>query len=140
MANSCFFAHSRYLSCGDVLRKNAALFQGHTLVHGGSDNWDPNGRPQTAELQAFLGFPAQLAACPTAAISGAAPVNVTLTLDENESKVKYYFWCHGPHLEGPSKGFWNRCALSSQTGLYSANFALKRGSQWPPQSREALPL
>jgi hypothetical protein len=25
-------------------------------------------------------------------IPGAAPVNVSLTLDENESKVKYYFW------------------------------------------------
>ena len=87
---TAFFAHSRHLSCGDVLRKNAAL-SGHTLVHGGSGNWDPNGRPQTAELQAFLGFPAQLAACPTAVISGAAPVNVTLTLDENETKVKYYF-------------------------------------------------
>jgi len=104
MANSRFFAHSGHLSCGDVLRKNAAL-SGHTLVHGGSGNWDPNGRPQTAELQAFLGFPAQLAACPTAAISGAAPVNVTLTLDETETKVKYYFWCHGPHLEGVANGF-----------------------------------
>jgi hypothetical protein len=49
-------------------------------------------------LQAFLGFPAQLAACPTAVISGAAPVNVTLTLDENETKVKYYFRVALPHL------------------------------------------
>jgi len=54
---NCFFAHSRDLSGGDVLRKNAAPFQGHTLVHGGRGNWDPNGRPQTTELQAFLGFP-----------------------------------------------------------------------------------
>ena len=61
MANSsAFFAHDGDLSGGDVLRKNAALFQGHTLVHGGRGNWDPNGRPQTTEVQAFLGFPAQL--------------------------------------------------------------------------------
>jgi len=35
-------------------------FQRHTLVHGGRGNWDPYGRPQTTEVQAFLGFPAQL--------------------------------------------------------------------------------
>jgi hypothetical protein len=42
-------------------------------------------------LQAFLEFPPRSASCQTAVISGAAPVNVTLTLDESESKVKYYF-------------------------------------------------
>ena len=66
--------------------------QRDTLVHGGRGNWDPNDRPQTTEVQAVLGFsPAQLLLAQTADISGAAPVNVTLTLDENESKVKYYF-------------------------------------------------
>jgi hypothetical protein len=52
-------------------------------------------------LQAFLGFPAQLADCPTAVISGAAPVNVTLTLDEKESKVKYYFWVFAADWKRP---------------------------------------
>jgi hypothetical protein len=52
-------------------------------------------------LQAFLGFPAQLGACPTAVISGAAPVNVTLTLDEKESKVKYYFWVFAADWKRP---------------------------------------
>jgi hypothetical protein len=50
-------------------------------------------------LQAFLGFPAQLANCPTAVISGAAPVNVTLTLDENETKVKGFVWGAQPFLK-----------------------------------------
>ena len=66
-------------------------FQGHTLVHGGRGNWDPNGRSQTTEVQAFLGFPAQLLRAQTADIPGAAPVNVFLTLDEYLSKVNDYF-------------------------------------------------
>jgi hypothetical protein len=100
MANSRLFRTLPPPILWRCVAQECSPFQGHTLVHGGSSNWDPNGRPQTAELQAFLGFPAQLADCPTAVISGAAPVNVTLTLDENESKVKYFFGVSSAHLEG----------------------------------------
>src|SRR6476659_8588799 len=91
MANSRLFRTPPPPIRWRCVAQECSPFSGHTLVHGGSGNWDPYDRPQTTGLQAFLGFPAQLAACPTAAISGAAPVNVTLTLDENETKVKYYF-------------------------------------------------
>src|ERR1051325_10715957 len=84
---------------------------GHALVHGGRGNWDPNGRPQTTEVQAFLGFPAQLLLAQTAVISGAAPVNVTLTLDENESKVNTLFSTGSFHFE-----------LRGRSGLHPPNF------------------
>jgi hypothetical protein len=102
MANDRLFRTPRPPIRWRCVAQEWVLSKRHTLVHGGRGNWDPNGRPQTAELQAFLGFPAQLGACPTAVISGAAPVNVILTLDENESKVKYYFWVLAANWKRPN--------------------------------------
>jgi hypothetical protein len=49
-------------------------------------------------VQAVLGFPAQLLLAQAAGISGAAPVNATLTLYEYESKVNGYLCGASPRL------------------------------------------
>ena len=52
------FAHSRDLSNGDVLRrKSTPCSEVHFQSTRGRGNWDPNGRPQTTEVQAVLEFP-----------------------------------------------------------------------------------
>src|SRR4051812_7031063 len=54
-AASRFFPHSRDLSRRRYTKQKRGF---PTLqVVGGRGNWDPNGRPQTKEVQAVLGFP-----------------------------------------------------------------------------------
>ena len=53
---AAFLSHSRDLSNGDVLRRNASLSDTLQSIRG-RGNWDPNGRPQTTEVQAVSGLP-----------------------------------------------------------------------------------
>src|SRR5579864_7421986 len=41
----------------NVLRGKYTLFRAHFQSTRGRGSWDPNGGPQSTELQAFLGFP-----------------------------------------------------------------------------------
>jgi hypothetical protein len=59
-----FFSHSRDLSNGDVLRRNASLSDTLQSTRG-RGSWDPNDRPQSTEVQAFPGLPADAALGPT---------------------------------------------------------------------------
>jgi hypothetical protein len=54
------FPHSRHLSNGDVLRRNASLSDTLQSTRG-RGSWDPNGGSQSTGMQAFPGFPADAA-------------------------------------------------------------------------------
>src|SRR5437868_12955297 len=95
--------HSSAPQSGGKFTSSKAQFFPELKSTRGRGNCRPNGRPQTAGVQAVLGFPTQRTFIARRCLSGAAPVRTTLTLDENETKVKCHFCRFSAPPVPPSK-------------------------------------
>ena len=67
------FSHTPATYPDDGVQSRSAAFPTLQVV-GGRGSWDPYGRPQSTEVQAFLGFPANQLLLLAAPSAGAAPV------------------------------------------------------------------
>src|SRR5579864_8845338 len=90
-AKSCFSRHSSAPQSDGKFTSSKAQFFPELKSTRRRGSWGPYGRSQSTGLLAFLGFPTQRAFIARRCLSGAAPVRTTLTIDENETKVKCYF-------------------------------------------------